>query len=44
MAKWEKLELIVSSWRGIQEAVDLSGPGPWFKSLTKTGIRDIPLR
>lgn len=43
LSKWGKLELVVRSWRGMEDAIARHGEGPWVMGMTEGGLSELPL-
>jgi len=43
LTSWEKLELLVRSWRRIEKSIASNGPGPWVQKITNTAVSDLVL-
>lgn len=43
MQSWDFLTVLVRRWDDMAQRVHDRGPGPWFMSVTSTGVRELPV-
>jgi PIN like domain len=41
MQSWDYVNVLVRRWDDMEQMVEQRGPGPWFMSVTATGVREL---